>query len=163
MAGLSGCTQKAQSAAPAAAPVTVAKVEQKNVPVQLRAIGTVEAYSTVEIKPHLAGELVAVHFTEGEDVKKGQLLFTLDRAPYEAALQQAEGNLAKSQAELAQAQTNEARYLKLMQEGIVAKERYETEQANMESLRATVEANRAAVQTAKVQLAYTLILSLIHI
>jgi multidrug efflux system membrane fusion protein len=157
VAGLSGCTQKAQSAASTAAPVTVATVEQKTVPVEVRAIGTVEAYSTVEVKSHVAGQLVAVHFSEGQDVKRGQLLFTIDRRAFEAALRQAEGNLAKSEAELAQAQTNAARYARLMQEGIVAKERYEAEQANMESLRATVEASRAAVENAKVQLSYTLI------
>jgi multidrug efflux system membrane fusion protein len=158
IAGLAGCAaQKAQSAAPVAVPVTVATVEQKTVPLQVRAIGQVEAYSTVEVKSHLAGQLVAVHFAEGQDVRKGQLLFTIDRRPFEAALKQAEGNLAKAQAELAQAQTNSARYEKLMQEGIVAKERYETEEANMESLRATVEASRAAVDTAKVQLSYATI------
>ena len=158
LAGLAGCsTQKAQSAAPVAVPVTVATVQQKTVPLQVRAIGQVEPYSTVEIKSHVAGQLVEVHFAEGQDVKKGQLLFTIDRRPFEAALKQAEGNLAKAQAELAQAQTNAARYQKLMQEGIVAKERYETEESNMESLRAQVEASRAAVDNAKVQLSYTTI------
>jgi len=158
IAGLAGCaTQKAQTAAPVAVPVSVATVEQKTVPLQVRAIGQVEPYSTVEVKSHVAGQLVEVHFSEGQDVKKGQLLFTIDRRSYEAALKQAEGNLAKAQAELAQAQTNAARYQKLMQEGIVAKERYETEESNMESLRASLEANRAAVDNAKVQLSYTTI------
>jgi multidrug efflux system membrane fusion protein len=156
--GLAGCTaQKAQTAAPVTVPVTVATVEQKTVPLQVRAIGQVEPYSTVEMKSHVAGQLVAVHFSEGQDVKKGQLLFTIDRRSFEAALAQAEGNLAKAQAELAQAQTNATRYQKLMQVGIVAKERYEIEEANMESLRATVEASRAAVDNAKVQLSYTAI------
>jgi len=160
IAGLAGCsTQKAQSAAPAAVPVTVATVEQKTVPLTVRAIGEVQAYSTVEVKSHLAGQLVSVHFAEGQDVRKGQLLFTFDRRPTQAMVAQAQGNLAKAQAELAQAQTNTARYAKLMQEGVVARERYEQEQSSMESLRATVEASRAAVETAKVQLSYTTIYS----
>ena len=156
VAALAGCsTQKAQSAPPAAVPVTVATVEQKTVPLTVRAIGQVEAYSTVEVKSHIAGQLMAVHFAEGQDVKKGQLLFTIDRRPLEAALQQAQANLAKSEAELAQAQTNTARYAKLMQEGVIARERYEQEQVNMEALRATVGASRATVENAKVQFGYT--------
>src|SRR5438270_2749407 len=160
LAGLNGCsTQKAQSAAPVAVPVTAATAVQKTVPVTVRAIGEVEAFSTVEVKSHLAGQLVSVHFTEGQDVRKGQLLFTFDRRPFEAMVAQAQGNLAKAQAELAQAQINTARYAKLMQEGVVARERYEQEQANMESLRATVEAARATLENAKVQLSYTTIRS----
>src|SRR5947209_4185129 len=119
IAGLSGCSaQKAQSAAPVAVPVTAATAVQKTVPLTVRAIGEVEAFSTVEVKSHLAGQLVSVHFTEGQDVKKGQLLFTFDRRPFEAMVAQAQGNVAKAQAELAQAQTNTARYAKLMQEGV---------------------------------------------
>lgn len=156
LAGLAGCTQKAQTAAPApAVPVTVAVAEQKTVPLTVRAIGAVEPYSTVEVKSQVAGQLVTVHFTEGQDVRKGQLLFTLDRRPFEAELKQAEGQLAKSEAERAQAEANAARYAKLMQEGVIARERYEQEQTNMQSLRATVDANRAAVETARVQLGYT--------
>src|SRR4051812_951734 len=155
---LAGCaTEKAQTAAPTAAPVSVATVEQKTVPIQVRAIGAVEAFSTVEVKSQIAGQLLAVHFTEGQDVKKGQLLFTLDRRPLEAELRQAEGNLAKAQAELVQAEANAARYAKLMQEGVIARERYEQEQTNQESLRASVEASRAQLENATVQLGYTTI------
>jgi multidrug efflux system membrane fusion protein len=153
---LAGCTQKAQMAAPPpAVPVTVAVAEQKTVPLTVRAIGAVEAFSTVEVKSQLAGQLISVHFSEGQDVKKGQLLFTLDRRPLEATLKQAEGQLAKSQAEMAQAEANAARYAKLMQEGVIARERYEQEQTNMQALRATVDASRAATENARVQLGYT--------
>lgn len=153
---LAGCTQKAQTAPPApAVPVTVAVAEQRTVPVTVRAIGAIEPFSTVEVKAQIAGQLEKVHFTEGQDVRKGQLLFTFDRRPFEAALRQAEGQLAKSQAELAQAEANAARYAKLMQEGVIARERYEQEQTNMQSLRATVDAARATVETARVQLGYT--------
>jgi len=160
VAGLTGCsTQKAQSAAPVAVPVTASAAIAKTVPVTVRAIGEVEAFSTVEVKSHLAGQLMTVHFSEGQDVRKGQLLFTFDRRPFEAMVAQAQGNLAKAQAELAQAQTNTARYAKLMQEGVVARERYEQEQMSMESLRATVEASRATLENAKVQLSYTTLYS----
>lgn len=156
VATLAGCTQKAQTAAPpSAVPVTVATAEQRTVPITVRAIGAVEPFSTVEVKSQVAGQLVGVYFGEGQDVKKGQLLFTLDRRPFEADLRQAEGNLAKAQAELLQAEANASRYAKLMQEGVIARERYEQEQTNMASLRATVDASRAAVETTRVQLGYT--------
>src|SRR6266513_6180673 len=74
-------------------PVMAAAVEQKDVPLQVKAIGSVEAYSNVSIKTQITGELTGVFFKEGEDVKKGQLLFTLDKRPFEAALKQAEGVL----------------------------------------------------------------------
>src|SRR5713226_8584101 len=101
LAGLlaAGCG-KQQSAAPppAAVPVTVATAVQKTVPVQARAIGNVEAYSTVAVKAQIAGQLVEVHFREGEDVKKGQVLFTIDRRPFEAALQMVTANLTRDRA-----------------------------------------------------------------
>ncbi|MBI2677689.1 MAG: efflux RND transporter periplasmic adaptor subunit [Candidatus Koribacter versatilis] len=160
LAGIIGCSsEKAQSAAPVAVPITASPAVQKTVPLTVRAIGEVEAFSTVEVKSHLAGQLVSVHFSEGQDVKRGQLLFTFDRRPTEAMVAQAQGNLAKAKAELAQAETNTARYAKLMQEGVVARERYEQEQANMESLRASVEASKGTLENAKVQLSYTTIYS----
>lgn len=153
---LAGCGEKAQTAAPPpGVPVSVAVAEQKTVPLTVRAIGAVEPFMTVEVKSQVAGQLVSIHFTEGQDVKKGQLLFTLDRRPFEATLAQAEGQLAKSQAELKQAEANAARYARLMQEGVIARERYEQEQTNLAALRATVEAGRATVENARVQLGYT--------
>jgi multidrug efflux system membrane fusion protein len=76
-----------------------ATVEQKDVPLQVKAIGAVEAYSNVSVKTQVTGELTGVHFKEGEDVSRGQLLFTLDKRPFEAALQQAQGMLARDQAQ----------------------------------------------------------------
>lgn len=152
----SGCTaEKAHTAAPSAVPVVVATVEQKAVPMQLRAIGTVEAYNTVEVKARIAGELTAVHFTEGQEVRKGDLLFNIDQRPFEADLARAEGNLAKSEAQLANAEAEAARYERLMKEGVVAREGYEQRRTAMEALRATVQADRAAVEQARVQLNYT--------
>src|SRR3979411_2186544 len=86
----------AQAAKPqSAAPVRIATVTSRTMPVELQAIGNVEAISTVAITAQISGQLMRVHFKEGDFVKKGQLLFTIDRAPFEAALRQAEGTLAK--------------------------------------------------------------------
>ncbi|MGH9789260.1 MAG: efflux RND transporter periplasmic adaptor subunit, partial [Candidatus Acidiferrales bacterium] len=93
MSWFSGCSQQQAAPPPPAAPVSVAKVEQKAVPLELRVIGAVEAYSTVEMKAQVDGQLTEVHFTEGQDVRKGQLLFTIDRQPFEADLRRAEASL----------------------------------------------------------------------
>ena len=92
-----------------AVPVTVAPVVQKSVPIQIRTIGNVEAYSTVSIKAQVGGTLTGVHFKEGQDVKKGDLLFTIDARPFEEDLKRAEANLAKDIAQVKQAQANLAR------------------------------------------------------
>src|SRR5438105_4897662 len=104
---LAACSQqKTQAAAPQVVPVVMASVERKSVPVQITAIGAVEAYSTVSIKPNVSGQLTGVYFKEGDYVRKGQLLFTIDKRPFEAALAQQKGNLAHdiAQAENARAQ-----------------------------------------------------------
>jgi multidrug efflux pump subunit AcrA (membrane-fusion protein) len=92
----SACSNdKSRKPVSAPIPIIVSTVIQKTVPVQIRAIGNVQAYSTVTVKAKVGGELVGVHFTEGQDVKKGDLLFTIDPRPYEAALKQAEANLER--------------------------------------------------------------------
>jgi multidrug efflux system membrane fusion protein len=92
----SGCSnEKSGKPVSAPIPVTVSTAIQKMVPVQLLVIGNVQAYSTVAVKSLVGGELVGVHFTEGQDVKKGDLLFTIDPRPYEAALKQTEANLER--------------------------------------------------------------------
>src|SRR6266699_6498335 len=97
---LSACVgTKAASGPPPPVPVLAATVEQKDIPIQVHAIGAVEAYSTVSVKTQITGELTGVFFNEGDDVKKGQLLFTLDKRPFEADLNKAEGNLSKDRAQ----------------------------------------------------------------
>jgi len=157
-------------------PVTVSTVLQKTMPVQLRAIGNVQAYSTVSIKSQVGGELTRVHFAEGQDVKKGERLFTIDPRPYEAALKQAEANLARDIAQIAQAKANierdhsqvkqaeanlardmaqaknaavEARrYEMLVEKGVVSREQYDRIRTNSEAFEAGVQADRAAVENA---------------
>ncbi len=156
---LSGCSgQKVQSAAPPVA-VTIATAEQKTVPVQVRAIGNVEAYSTVGVKPQITGEIMEVHFTEGQDVKRGQLLFSFDPRSFEADLQRALGTLAKDKATAHNDEIQAKRYEKLYQAGVVSKEQYDDMQSKAESSPANVEADQAAVEYARVQLSYTKIYS----
>ncbi|MGH9509096.1 MAG: efflux RND transporter periplasmic adaptor subunit [Terriglobales bacterium] len=152
---LGGCSKQQAAPPPPAAPVSVAKVEQKAVPLELRVIGAVEAYSTVDVKAQVDGQLTEVHFTEGQDVRKGQLLFTIDRQPFEADLRRAEASLARNQAEAQNAQMQAARYTRLVGEGVVAKEQYEDVMTKAEALEAAVRADKAAVENAKVRLAYT--------
>jgi len=152
---LAGCSKQQAAPPPPAAPVSVAKVEQKSVPLELRIIGAVEAYSTVDVKAQVDGQLTEVHFTEGEDVRKGQLLFTIDRQPFEADLRRAEASLARNQAESQNAKMQAERYTRLVGEGVVAKEQYEDVITKAEALEAAVRADKAAVENAKVRLAYT--------
>lgn len=143
--------------------VTVGSVIQKDVPLQLRAIGTVEAYSVVTIKSQVGGELNRVYFTEGQDVTKGDLLFTIDPRPYEAALKEAEAKLEKDLAQVKQAKANLARdtalaenarvelrrYESLIEKGVVARQQYDKFRTDAEALDATVRADRAAVENAE--------------
>src|ERR1700680_2136598 len=135
--GLLGCAlliscsaSKAPPPRVTAVPIFAATVEQKDVPLQVKAIGAVEAYSNVSVKTQITGELTGVHFKEGQDVRKGQLLFTLDKRPFEAALKQAQGMLAKDQAQAANARAQAKRYESLNKAGVVSKEEYEQMQSN---------------------------------
>jgi multidrug efflux system membrane fusion protein len=161
LAVLSSACSKEKSAKPTSAPlpVTVSTTIQKTVPVELRAIGNVQAYSTVTIKSKVGGELVGVHFTEGQDVKKGDLLFMIDPRPYEAALKQAEANLARDLAQAKNAQEDARRYEFLIQKGVVAQQQYEKFRTDSDALEATVLADKAAVENAKIQLGYCSIYS----
>jgi len=140
-------------------PVTVATAIRKSVPVEVRVIGNVEAYSTVSVKAQLAGTVEQVLFKEGQDVKKGDLLFTLDPRPYQATLQQLEANLARDQAQLENAKAQEERYTKLFQAGIVSKEQYDAFRTSADALAAAVRADNAAIEKAKIDLDYCSIYS----
>lgn len=154
-------TKAATPAAPAV-PVLAAAVEQRNVPVQVRAIGSVEPYSTVEVKTQITGELTGVFFKEGDEVKKGQLIFTLDKRPFEAALKQAEANLARDQAQAQNARVQAKRYASLWNSGVVAKEQYDQMQYSADALDAAVAADQAALDNARVQVIYCSIYSPIN-
>ncbi len=153
---LSACSdgKSGQPVGSEAVPVAVAAVVQKTMPVQVSAIGTVEAYSTVSVKAQAGGELTGVHFKEGQDVKEGDLLFTIDRRPFEVQLRQAEANLARDMAQAKNAEVQAQRYADLVKEGVVAREQYDQIQANADALEAAVRADKAAVENAKLALGY---------
>jgi multidrug efflux system membrane fusion protein len=138
-------------------PVTVATVERKSVPVEIRVIGTAEAYSTVSVHSQVTGQLEAVRFKEGDDVAKGQELFVLDRRPLETALQQAQANLERDIAQAANATAQAKRYGDLAERGIATREQVDTSKSASVASDATVAADRAAVENAKVQLEYATI------
>ena len=147
-------------------PVLVAKVSQKDVPINIEIIGNVEAYSTISVKAQIGGQLTTASFQEGDYVKKNDLLFTIDPRPYEAALSQAQANLARDTAALSQGDANlardianekyakdqAARYEKLLDQGIVSKEQTDQMRSSADALSQTVAADRAAIESAKAQI-----------
>lgn len=138
-----------------AAPVTITLVRSASVPVTMAAIGNVQAISTVAIKSQVDGQILTVHFREGQTIKKGDLLFTLDPRPYEAALRQAEANLAKDKALLDKAKADLARLAPLVERDFASRANYDTARANVASLEATLQGDQALVDQAKLRLEYT--------
>jgi multidrug efflux system membrane fusion protein len=126
-------------------------------PLEAAVIGTVEAFSTVSVRAQLTGELTTVNFEQGDDVKAGQELFTLDRRPLEAALQQASANLERDTAQTNNAKAILERYEQLVDRGIVAREQRDTARSSVAALEATLASDRAALENAKVQLQYATI------
>ena len=142
-----------------AVPVLVATAVQKSVPVLIRAVGNVEAYTTVSVKSQVTGVLQQAHFKEGQDVKKGQMLFTIDARPLEAALKQAEANLARDAAQLKNLREQVRRYAELVEKQYVSREQYDQIKTNADAAESVVDADKAAVDNAKVQLSYCYIYS----
>jgi membrane fusion protein, multidrug efflux system len=155
--------RQARGGTRAAVPVTVGQVSKKNVPIDIQAVGTVEASSTVTVKSQVTGELMQVFFREGDFVKKGDELFKVDSRTFEAQLNQAQANLAKNEAALAQIEANLARdtaqlkYLKsesarsqsLLDKHLISKEQAEQSSSSAEAAEATVRADQAAIQSAR--------------
>ena len=172
----SGTPAKAATSAPAV-PVTATEAAERPVPLDITAIGSVQAFTTVGVKSQVAGQIVQVHFTEGRDVRQGDLLFTIDPRPFEAALRQAEATVGRDmaalrqaeaaqvqrQAEVQQAQANferdtaqlenartqERRYRELVEKELIAREQYDQLRTNLSAMEATVNADRAAIENAK--------------
>ena len=138
-------------------PVTAAPVQEKDVPLYMTAIGTAESFKTVQIHAQLTGQLSAVNFKEGEDVTAGQVLFELDRRPLEAALRQAEAALQRDTAQAANATAVAKRLEDLQARGIAPRDQLDTARSSAAALQATVEADRAAIENATVQLSYATI------
>jgi multidrug efflux system membrane fusion protein len=137
-----------------AVPILAAKVVQKTVSDTIRAIGRVEAFSTVDVKAQINGQVMQVYFLQGQDVKQGDLLFTIDPRPFEAALQQAQANLAKDRAQYREAAADEHRYSVLLKENVGSRQQYDQVEATAAALSASMQADEAAVQTARLNLEY---------
>jgi multidrug efflux system membrane fusion protein len=157
---LGGCGKgdSSQSGVKAVAPpppVIVAAAERKTVPLTVRAIGNVEPIESVAIRSRVDGQITGVHVRDGRDVRKGQLLFELDPRFLAAQLRQLEATLARNQALLANAVSTEKRQSELLAQGFVSQEAYSQTRSNRDAAQAAVEADRAAVESARIQLSYT--------
>src|SRR5438309_3051688 len=160
-----GCTNKAapQGFDRPPAPVTVTAAITQDVPTYLDAIGKTVAREVVSIQPQVSGRILKIHFTDGANVKKGDLLFTIDTRPFEANLRQTQANVSKDLALKKQAEANLARdvaqsrygdveakrYRTLVEQGVVSREQYDQAESNTESLKATVEVIRAGIHSAQ--------------
>jgi membrane fusion protein, multidrug efflux system len=152
---IAGCSDKgsANFAMPPV-PVLAAKVEQRDVPNQLNEIGTVEAFESIAIKGQVEGILEAVKFKEGAFVTKGQLLFQIDPRPFAAAVRQAEANQARDLADANQARTDEQRYSFMLKEGVGSRQQYDQAYTKAANMAATVAADQAQVDSARLSLQY---------
>src|SRR5262245_40495868 len=159
--GKSGTNAEApkQTTSPAAVPALIAQSEAQDVPVELRNIGNVEAYSTVTIRSQVTGQIIKVHFREGDEVKEGDMLFSIDSRPTEGALRQAQADLKRDQAQLAGARLEFERQKKLLEQSITSRDEYEKAEASFQALEATVLADEAFVNRARLQLEFTKIRS----
>jgi membrane fusion protein, multidrug efflux system len=140
-------------------PVVTARAISKSVPVTIPAVGTAEPVATVEIRSQVTGQLSEIHFREGQDVKQGAPLFTLDARPFQAALQQSQAVLARDTAQAKNAQSQRARYEDLFNRGLIPRDQYETQMATASALEATLAADEAQVENARLNLQYTRILA----
>jgi multidrug efflux system membrane fusion protein len=159
---LHGCSpggRPSPAGPPKGVPVMIGAAVQKSIPIQVRAIGTVEAYSTVSIKTMVGGQIMKVGFSEGQDVRKGDLLFEIDPAPYQAALKMAEAARARDIALKDNAEKEVRRYASLVEKNLVPRQQYDQIASSAAALEATVQADTAAVENARVQLAYCFIRS----
>jgi multidrug efflux system membrane fusion protein len=161
---LSSCSQKAsdtgggkgaKAGGGPPVPVFTARATNQEIPVEIKAVGRVQAYSMVSMRAQVTGSIFKVHFREGQEVKAGDLLFTLDQRPFEAALTQAEANLKRDEAQMVNARLNFERTSNLFASKIASQSDYDTAAAAFESAKGTVMAGAAAITNAQVNLSYT--------
>ena len=153
---IAACSSRAASGPPRV-PVSVARVERQDLPYAIDATGTVEPIRTVDVTSQVSGMLQRVRFVEGDEVTPGQLLFVIDRRPYEAAMQQAEAVLSRDLAQAGNAARDAERYRALARDKSVTEQDYQQKQATADALRATVRADSAALTIARLNLEYATI------
>lgn len=140
-------------------PVSITPAQRRDLPVYLDGLGSVEAFNTVTVKSRVDGQMMQVNFTEGQEVHKGDLLAIIDSRPYEVALAQAQANLAKDQAQLADAQAIAQRDAQLIKDGIIPQQQYDTQVALTNQLQAATQADQAQIDSAKLNIDYAHITS----
>jgi multidrug efflux system membrane fusion protein len=145
----------ARSGGAGTVPVVTAHVIKKAVPITIPAVGTVEAVTTVQVRSQIVGQLVGIGFKEGDEVAKGQLLFSIDPQPFQTALEQTQGTLARDTATAANQQAEQARSTALFQQGLISREQYDAQTATAKSSEGTLQVDRAVVKTAQQNLQYT--------
>jgi len=159
-AALAGCSQKTKAnVAPPAIPVGVTTVKQGDFNVYLTGLGSVQAFYTVTLKTQISGQIMQVNFREGQEVKIGELLIVIDPRPYQAALDQAKANLAKDQAQLVNAKAQYERNKVLYEQGVIAKQDLDTLEASFGNYEGAIAADKAAIETAQLNLVYCYIKS----
>lgn len=154
-AGKSGSRKGQQGGRAMVIPVGVAPVEVRDLPVYINGLGSVEAFNTVVVKSRIDGQLVEVHFREGQEVEKGDLLAVIDPRPYQVALSQAEAALYKDKSALADAQLNFERFEGLYKQGIIPQQQYDTQKSLVGQLNGSVRSDQANVDNVKLNLVYT--------
>ncbi len=146
-----------KASGPRAVPIRATAAVEKDMPVEIRAVGKIVSSQSVAIRPQVSGTLVATHFTEGQAVKKGDLLVEIDRRPFEAALAEAKARLAQDEARSQNAREDAARYAGLVDKEFVTRQQHDAAKANAAAFEAQVAADRAAVDRARLNLAYATI------
>ena len=154
-AGAAGAAGRRFGGASRVQPVTVAAVQQRDINVTINAIGNMAALNTAIVRTKVDGELKAIRFKEGQQVKAGQVLAEIDARAYEAALAQMQGQLVRDQAQLRNAQLDLERYADLLRKDSIAKQQVDTQDALVKQLQGTVQTDQAQVDNAKLQLSYT--------
>jgi len=148
-------TAQAERLAHRAVSVAVAQVHRADLPMILRGLGTVTAYNTVNVKARIDGPIVKVNFTEGQMVKEGDTLIEIDPRTYQVVVEQAQGQLARDQAQMNDAKVNLARYQKLWDEGVIAKQQFDTQGAQVGQFQGAIDSDQANIASAKLNLSFT--------
>ena len=152
--GAGGKGKGGAGAAGMTVPVVVATAQKGDLPVYLIGLGSVAAFNTVTVRSRVDGQIVKVNFTEGQFVHAGDALIEIDPRPYQVMLEQAEGQLAKDQAQLHDVQVDFERYTLLFNEGVIPKQQVDTQQAQVGQFQGAIKADQATIDNAKLQLVY---------
>jgi len=152
---MSGCTEKKQEKKSASGtPVKTSVAVQRDVPIETIGIGTVKAYSVVNITSHVDGQITQINVKEGQTIGKGQILLNIDDLPYKTAIESARSNLDKSLIQLEKAKKDAERYAELFKKDYVTKDQVEQTQTNVDALEATIKGDEAVLQNAELNLSY---------